>query len=244
MRWRSSGERRAADLHLDDIVAAIEIAAHFAAQRRQILAGIIIAAGGIDEHARVGGPAVALGEQAEQRLAGDLRHRVPHRHVDGADRDRALAMAARLFVRHHRRPDLVGIEIVAGRIEQRFRIGLDQTRRETLADQPALPVAAIRIEAVTDHPLAVAHDIGDDGDEARRHPGEIDIGVADGRGDRFCDLSDVDDADGHGGWLSIIFVMPGLVPGIHVFTLQQERRGWPGQGGAAATPSSDGYARP
>ena len=62
-------DRGAADLHLHDVVAAIEIAAHFAAQRRQILARIIIAAGGIDEHARVGLEAVALGQQSKQRLA-------------------------------------------------------------------------------------------------------------------------------------------------------------------------------
>ena len=104
----------AADLHLDDVVAAVEIAAHLAAQRGEILAGIVITAGGIDEHARIGAAAMALGQQTKQRLARDLRHRVPHRHVDGADRDRALAMAARLFVCHQGRPDLVRIEIVAG----------------------------------------------------------------------------------------------------------------------------------
>jgi predicted amidohydrolase len=71
--------RRATDLHLDDIVAAVEVAAHLAAQRRQILAGVIIAAGGIDEHARIGGAAATLGQQAEQRLARNLRHRIPHR---------------------------------------------------------------------------------------------------------------------------------------------------------------------
>ena len=107
-------DRRAADLHLDDVVAAIEIAAHLAAQHRQILAGIIVAAGGIDEHPRIGVALVALGQQLKQRLAGDLRDRVPHRHIDGADGDRALAMAARLFVSHQGRPDLVRIEIVAG----------------------------------------------------------------------------------------------------------------------------------
>ncbi len=204
MRARSSSIRRAADLHLHDIVAAVEIAAHLAAQRRHILAGIIIAAGGIDEHARICGPAVALGQQAKQRLAGDLGHRIPHRHVDGADRHRALAVTARLLVRHQRRPDLVRIEIGAGRIEQRFRIGFLQPRRKTLADQSALPVAAIGIEAVADHALAVAHHIGDDGDEAGRHLGEIDIGVADRRRDRFCDFADVSDADGHGSGLQML----------------------------------------
>jgi hypothetical protein len=34
------------------------------------------------------------------------------------------------------------------------------------------------------------------------------------------------------------FVMPGLVPGIHVFIAeQQEERGWPGHRQAEATPS-------
>src|SRR5581483_11368736 len=152
---------------------------------------------GIDEHARVGLPLVTLGEQAEQRLARDLRHRVPHRHVDGADRDRALAVTARLLVRHHRGPYLVGIEIVAGIVEQRFRLGLHQARREALADQPALPVAAVGIEAVADHALAVALGVGDDGYQAGRHLGEIDIGVAYRRRDRLGDFADVDDAHGH-----------------------------------------------
>src|SRR5690242_20775800 len=45
---------------------------------------------------------------------------------------------------------------------------------ETLADQPALPVTTVRVEAVTHYGPAVANDIGDDGDEAGRHFGEID----------------------------------------------------------------------
>ncbi len=56
-----------------------------------------------------------------------------------------------------RRPDLVRIEIVAGLVEQRLRIGLQQPRREALADQAALAVAAVGIEAVADHRSAVAH---------------------------------------------------------------------------------------
>jgi hypothetical protein len=99
-------------------------------------------------------------------------------------------------------PPGFSIEIVAGLVEQRFGIGFGQPRREALTDQAALPVTPIGIEAVADHRLAVAHHVGDDGDQARRHPGEIDIGVADGRGDRFCDFADVDDADGHGVRLS------------------------------------------
>ena len=107
-------------------------------------------------------------------------------------------MAARLLIRHQRRPDLIRIEIIAALIEQALRIGFHQARRETLPDQSALPVTTVRVETVTDHGLAVANDIGDDRNEARRHFGEIDIGVADRRGDWFCNFADVDDADGHG----------------------------------------------
>ncbi|MGX1015227.1 hypothetical protein AB7M69_009584 [Bradyrhizobium japonicum] len=90
-------------------------------------------------------------------------------------------MAARLLVGHHRGPDLVGVETVSGRIQQRLRIGLQDARGKALADQAALPVAAVGVEAVSDDALAVADDVSDDGDEARRHLGEVDIGVADRR---------------------------------------------------------------
>ena len=149
MRGAVLGDRLA-DLHLHDRVAAVEIAAHLGAQLRDALARIVVAARRIDEDARVRLALVALGEQAEQRLAGDLCHRVPDRHVDRADRDRALAVPARLLVRHQRGPDAVRVEIVAGIVEQRLRLGLHQPRREALADQPALPVAAVRVEAVAD----------------------------------------------------------------------------------------------
>src|SRR5581483_5143062 len=190
-------ERRAADLHLHHGVAAIEIAAHLRAQLGEVLPRIIVAARGIDEDFGVGGCAVALGKEAEQRLAGDLRHRVPYRHVDGADRDRALAMAARLLVRLQHGPDLVRIEVVATGIEKRLRIGLEHAAAKALADETALAVAAVGIEAVADDRLAVAHDAGDHRDQARGHLGEVDIGVADGRGDRLGDLTQVDDTDAH-----------------------------------------------
>src|ERR1700686_4387639 len=38
--------------------------------------------------------------------------------------------------------------------------------------------------------------------------------------------------------------MPGLVPGIHVFTTTQARRGWPGIGERKRRRPSAGYARP
>src|SRR5690349_9585255 len=65
-------------------------------------------------------------------------------------------------------PDKVWIEIVTEGIQQRFRIGLKQPRRKPLADQAALPVPSVGIEAVADHALAVAHHVSDDGHEAGR----------------------------------------------------------------------------
>ena len=202
MRRRSSSMRRAADLHLHHGVAAIEIAAHLGAQRRIILARIVIAARCIDEHARIGGDPVPLGQQPEQRLAGDLRHRVPHRHVDRADRHRAVAMPARLLVGHHAGPDAIRIEILPGRIQQRSRIGLQDARGEAFADQAALAVATIGIEPVADHAPPVALHIGHHRDQARCHLGEIDIRVADRRTDRLGDLTHVGDAHWHGRPLS------------------------------------------
>ena len=80
-------------------VAAVEVALHLVLQAFEALAGIVVAAGGVDEDL-AGRPAiaVALGQQAEQRLALDLGDGVPDRHVDRAHGDRALAMAARLLV--------------------------------------------------------------------------------------------------------------------------------------------------
>ena len=49
--------------------------------------------------------------------------------------------------------------------------------------------------------LAVADLVGDDGDEAGRHLGEVDIGVADRGADGPGDFADVDDAHGAQGLL-------------------------------------------
>ena len=54
-------------------------------------------------------------------------------------------------LRHQAGPDAVRIEIFAAVVEQRARVRLQQARREALADQAALAVAAIRVEAVADH---------------------------------------------------------------------------------------------
>jgi hypothetical protein len=49
-------QRRAADLHLHHRVAAIEVLAHLVLQLAVVLARVVVAAGGIDEHLAVGVP--------------------------------------------------------------------------------------------------------------------------------------------------------------------------------------------
>src|SRR5579883_2875726 len=69
-------ERGAADLHLDDAVSLLAIAPHLALQRVQILAGIVIAAGGIDPDLVIGlAAAIAVGEEPPERLSRDLGDR-------------------------------------------------------------------------------------------------------------------------------------------------------------------------
>src|ERR1700726_2478205 len=41
--------------------------------------------------------AIPFGQKPKEWLLGDLRDRIPDGHVDGADRDRTFAMAARLL---------------------------------------------------------------------------------------------------------------------------------------------------
>ena len=78
-------------------------------------------------------------------------------------------------------------------------VGFQDARDEALAHQLALAVAAVGVEAVADHRLAVADHVGDDGHEAQRHLAEVDVGVADGRADGDGLLADFDDL--HGGLL-------------------------------------------
>jgi len=194
IRRRSSAIGRAADLHLHDGVAALEVAAHLGPERRVVLARIVVAAGGVDEDPRVRLAALAFGDEAEEGLAGDLGRRVPYRHVERSDGDRALAVASRLLVRHHGGPDPVRIEIAAALVEKALGRRLQDAVAEALADEAALAVPSVRVEAVADDAPPVAHDIGDDRHEARGHLREIDVGVTDRRGDRLGDLANVDDA--------------------------------------------------
>ena len=59
----------------------------------------------------------------------------------------------------------VRVQIVAGIVQEGLRRRLEQARRKPLADQPALAVASVRVEAVAHDAAAVALDIRDDGDE-------------------------------------------------------------------------------
>jgi hypothetical protein len=84
----------------------------------------------------------------------------------------------------------------SGAVEKGIWRGLQQAGGEAFADQAALAVASVAVEAVADHLAPVAHLVGDDGDEAGRHLGKIDVGVADRRGDRLGNLADIKDAHG------------------------------------------------
>ena len=174
------GQGGAANLHLDHRVAARQVAFHFLLEAIEPLAGVVVATGRVDEHARVGrAVAVAIGQQLEQRLARYLCRGIPHGHVDGAHGHRALAVAAGLLVDHHAGPDLVRVQVLTGVIQQAGGLGLQHARDEAVTHQRALAVAAIGVEAIADHGLAVADHVGDHSDEAERHLREVDVGVAD-----------------------------------------------------------------
>src|SRR3546814_17236890 len=75
--FRSAGDvvlqRRAADLHLHDLVSHAAVAPHLLLEGAQILAGVVVAAGGINEDAVVHrAVALGVGEVAVERHAGDL----------------------------------------------------------------------------------------------------------------------------------------------------------------------------
>jgi hypothetical protein len=107
---------------------------------------------------------VPFGEQAKQRLAGDL----------ATASHTAMSMVPTATSARHGRPafsfDIIvaqilsGIEIIAGGVTQRFRISFQQARREALRISPPCPVRPLELNAVADHAPAVAHHVGDDGD--------------------------------------------------------------------------------
>ena len=189
------GNVGAADFHFDHAVAAVEVTAHFIAQRLQILARIVITAGGIHENLGIGGDAVLFGEQLEQRLARNFGYGIPDCHVQRADGHGAFAVATGFFVLHHRAPGAMGIDVVTDGVEQGRGVGFQQPRGEPLADQAALAVTSVGVEAITDDGATVDFDVGDHGDQAGGHFAEIDIGVADRRCDQLGDFTDVGNAN-------------------------------------------------
>jgi hypothetical protein len=173
-------ERQAADLHLHHGVAGIEMAAHLVLQVRHGLAGPVPAAADVAKHlGRDLAAVVALGEQAMELLAGDLRHRVPERDLDRADGDRALAVAAGFLALHHAGEDARRLEVLAAGIEQRRGIGGEDAWDEAGAHLRAAGVAASRVERETRHRLAVAHHVGHDRNHRGGHLRKVETRVPD-----------------------------------------------------------------
>jgi hypothetical protein len=142
------------------------------------LARRIPAAADITKHL-VGGFAVvvALGQHPVQRLGGDLGGRIPDRDLDRADPNRALAVSAGFFVLHHNGENFLRSEIVTGFIDERTRLRLEDAWNEPGAHLRAAGITAGRVEGKAADRLAVAFDIGDDGDHRRRHFGKIDARI-------------------------------------------------------------------
>ena len=105
-------------------------------------------------------------------------------------------MASRLLVAHQRAPDAVGIEIVAGVVEQRRGVCFAQARDEALANEAALAVAAVGVESIADDGPALADDVSYDGDQRQGHLGEVDVGICNRGGDWQRHLANVNDTHG------------------------------------------------
>ena len=189
------GEPEAADLHLHHGVAGIEMAAHLVLEIGDGLPRPIPAAADITKHlAGQAAAAVAVGEHPVQRHIGDLRRRVPHRDLDGADPDRTLGVAADLLAPDHGRGDAGGIDVAAGLIEERGRVGPEDSRDEALAHLRAAGIAAGGVERKARDRLAAAHHAGNDGDDRRRHLRKVETRIGEVRFERNRDFADVDDA--------------------------------------------------
>ena len=143
---------------------------------------------------------MAFGQHPEQRLAFDFCNRVPDRHIQRADGNRALTVPARLLVLHHGRPNFGRIDVVARIVHQAFGIGFKDPCAEALPDQATLAVTAIGIEAVADNRFSVPHNVGDHGHEACGHLSEVDVGVADRGRNWLRDFTNVNDTH---GWFSL-----------------------------------------
>jgi hypothetical protein len=139
-------------------------------------------------------PVVALGEHAMQRLLLDLGDGVPQRHLDGADGDRALAVAAGFLALQHAGEQLLGREILSPVVEQRVRCSRQDARNEPRPHRRPTGIAAGGVEGEANDPAAVAHHIGDHHHHRGGHLGEIEARIGKLRIKRDRGFADVDDA--------------------------------------------------
>ena len=102
-------------------------------------------------------------------------------------------MAAGFFPLHHGRENFLRIEVLVCLVEQGSRVGGKDARDETCPHGCAAGVATGRIERETDDRLTIAHDIGDDRHDRRRHLGEIEARIPDLGLQRDRAFADVDD---------------------------------------------------
>jgi hypothetical protein len=113
--------------------------------------------------------------------------------VEHADRHRTVAMAAGLFVGHHRGTDFVRVKVVSGLVQQAVGGRFQDARNEALAHQVALAVAAVGVEAVANDGATLTHHVGHHRHQAEVHFGKVDVGVANialDRAGRFADFGD------------------------------------------------------
>src|SRR5262249_61634964 len=87
--------------------------------------------------------------------------------------DGALYVPARFFPPHHAHEYFCGVEIVAGVVDQRSRVGGEDTRNKAGAHLRTTSVAAGRIKREAADRLAIANNIDYYGDHRGRHFGEI-----------------------------------------------------------------------
>ena len=175
---------------LQQLVAEIYKAPSFVREPGRIALGVAIPTGGIDLHTRA---RTRFGQHVRQmtmqRQVGDLRRRIPERHVERSDRHAALAVTTRLLAGHHHVPCAHRIEIASRR---------QQPRGKPFADEPTLGITPERSEAVPHDSGSVPAGIRDDRDDARRETAARRAGSAESR-DRHRALPDFDDS--HAGEL-------------------------------------------
>src|SRR6202041_1022539 len=112
-------------------------------------------------------------------------------HVQHAYSDRSFTVAAGLFVAHENVPDAGGIEIVAGIVEQRLSLRGLQARDEAIPQEATRRIAPVGIKTESNDGLAVANDVGDEGQDTDGHLAEINKRVANRRFDRDHRFADV-----------------------------------------------------